>query len=1109
MAKFLSAFIVVTSIIILAGFGISIGYTLPGTNPDIVGPFDLNSYLITYFVFIVPNVLLFGALVFAVVTFTRNIAIGFILVLMMLLVNGLTESFLNEDKYILLASLLDPFGGAAISYYTKYWTVAEQNELPLPLIGYVIYNRLIWLVVSLLIFWRVFSVFQFHQNPWSFSFKKKTHIRSIAAKLGSITRVELPKVQRDYSTRHQLRVLWKLSVEDFKYIVKNWTFLSIVFFGLLLVLITISEVGGIILDTPTLPVTWKMLQNTGVFSLSIILCTFLYSGFLLNRSKVSNINQLIDVSPISNWILWGSKLLAIFKMQFILLMVMLVSGILFQLYSQFYHFELDLYLFELFILNFIRYAIWALLAFFIHIMIRNTYLGFFILLVLLIGLPLLSLAGIEQSVFKYNSGGSLNYSDMNGYGTSLIGFFKYRIYWFFGGISLLLLAGLFFVRGYISSAKERLRIAGSRFKRKTAISLVVFSALFFGMGTWIYYDNNVLNTRFSSKEREEQRVEAEKTYKRYESMAQPRIVSVDVHLDLYPESYDFKSKGSFLMVNKSPSIIDTLIVNHNDYKSTFSFNKEVEIVVEDSLYNVDIYKLQQPLIPGDSLTLEFQISNNPNTFFRKNSPVRRNGTFVNNRSLFPTLGYDPSFELVDDKTREKYDLPPNDLRPDPSAPGARANNYISKDSDWIDFEATVSTSKDQIAIAPGYLQKDWIENDRRYFHYKMDSKILNFYSFISAKYEVVQDKWNDVNLEIYYHKGHEFNLDRMMKGMKHALSYNSSEFSPYQHKQLRIIEFPKTSGTFAQAFPNTVPYSEAIGFIADVDEEGKEGVDYPFAITAHEVAHQWWAHQVIGADVLGSTMLSESVSEYSSLKVLEREYGKDQMRTFLKEALDNYLTGRTFESKREKPLMYNDGQGYIHYNKGSLIFYALSDYIGEDKFNRALQNLVKEVQFKGPPYPTSIQMVDYIKEQVPDTLSYLVKDMFETITLYDNKVYEASYEMLENDTYRVDIELMVSKYKNDEKGKRFYGEKEGDTLSYQSEKMSKPILSEKLGDYIEVGIFAKDENEEEETLYLKKHKFTEINNTLSIIVQKEPFEAGIDPLNKLIDISSDDNRVKL
>ena len=145
--------------------------------------------------------------------------------------------------------------------------------------------------------------------------------------------------------------------------------------------------------------------------------------------------------------------------------------------------------------------------------------------------------------------------------------------------------------------------------------------------------------------------------------------------------------------------------------------------------------------------------------YKLRSPVRENGTFINNFALFPSLGYSSQGELTDDKTREKYNLPKNDLQAHPSDSTALGNTYISKDSDWINFEATVSTSVDQIAIAPGYLQKEWSEGDRRYFHYKMDSKILNFYAFNSGRYEVKKEMFNGVSLEIYYNKRYSCNLD--------------------------------------------------------------------------------------------------------------------------------------------------------------------------------------------------------------------------------------------------------------------------------------------------------------------------------------------------------------
>ena len=94
---------------------------------------------------------------------------------------------------------------------------------------------------------------------------------------------------------------------------------------------------------------------------------------------------------------------------------------------------------------------------------------------------------------------------------------------------------------------------------------------------------------------------------------------------------------------------------------------------------------------------------------------------------------------------------------------------------------------DQIAIAPGELAREWSENGRHYFQYRTLKPVLNFFSVLSARYAVKRDKWNDVDLGIYYHPGHEYNLDKMMKGMKDALEYCTTNFSPYQNKTLRIV----------------------------------------------------------------------------------------------------------------------------------------------------------------------------------------------------------------------------------------------------------------------------------------------------------------------------------
>ncbi|MBL8973760.1 MAG: hypothetical protein JNK56_24435, partial [Myxococcales bacterium] len=412
------------------------------------------------------------------------------------------------------------------------------------------------------------------------------------------------------------------------------------------------------------------------------------------------------------------------------------------------------------------------------------------------------------------------------------------------------------------------------------------------------------------------------------------------------------------------------------------------------------------------------------------------------------------------------------------------NTYIATDADWIDFEASVCTAPDQIAIAPGYLQREWQQDGRRCFAYKMDSKILPFFSFLSARYAVLRDKWNDVNIEIYYQPGHEYNLARMVEATKQSLEYFSTNFSPYQHRQLRILEFPRYA-SFAQAFPNTVPFSESIGFIARVRDDDPDDIDYPFYVTAHEVAHQWWAHQVIGADVQGSTMMSESLAQYSALMIMERAYGRDKMKKFLAYELRSYLRGRSGETKKELPISLAENQPYIHYNKGSLVFYALREYLGEDVLNAALARYIKQVAFQPPPFTTSKDLIAILREVTPPARAHIIDDMLTTITLFDNKVRDASVEEKDG-KFTVKLTLAARKLRADELG----------------------VETEiPLQDDIEVGIFAEPGPGETlgKPLYLQYHPITQAETTLELTVDERPVRAGIDPSNKLIDRNPDDN----
>jgi ABC-2 type transport system permease protein len=344
-----------------------------------------------------------------------------------------------------------------------------------------------------------------------------------------------------------------------------------------------------------------------------------------------------------------------------------------------------------------------------------------------------------------------------------------------------------------------------------------------------------------------------------------------------------------------------------------------------------------------------------------------------------------------------------------------------------------------------------------------------------------------VAVEVYYHPGHEYNVDKMVKSVKHSLTYYSTNFGPYPHRQARIIEFPRYA-SFAQAFPGTMPYSESIGFIADLREE--DAIDGVYYVVAHEMAHQWWAHQVIGAMTQGATMMSETFAQYSALMVMEEAYGRDKMKQFLEYEMDRYLRGRSGEREGEQPLLYNENQAYIHYNKGSVIMYALREYIGEDSLNQALRNYLEAVAYQEAPYTTSLECLEYIKAATPDSLQYMIEDMFETITLYSNRTTDATYRLLPDGNYEVNIEVEVNKFRADSSGRET------------------PIA---FNDWIEVGVLAKAEEGKQNNrlLTVEKQRISSPEMSFSFIVEEEPLEAGIDPNYLLIDRFPDDNVMKL
>jgi ABC-2 type transport system permease protein len=1086
--RFLGGLLTNALVFVSIPLGIWFGALLPFLDAERLGP-NVALYYIHPFVFIVlPNLLFTAALFFGLAGVSRrmlpNYVGGAVLLMGYLIAGQLIVDMENE----MAASLVDPFGGQAFTTLTKYWTVAEKNSLLTPVSGEFLYNRLLWLAVGALGFAICYRLFSFSHLGAGLPFRRKLEVPSVdTAPTIAAGNIDLPSATRSFGTDATLLQLVAMTRHGFISIVRNVYFLAIVGAGLLFLGLSAPLVGEIY-GTTTFPVTYATLEVLeGSFSLFVLVLIAFYSGELIWEERDLKADQMYDSTPMPTWVPFASKLVALTLTVGVLLALVMLAGIVAQAFQGYFEFELGLYLQTLFGLRWIDYVLLCVVALLVHTLVNHKYMGHMIIIGLFVFTLFMGQLGLNHNLYRYGSDVGQTYSDMNRFGPFLGPFFWFKLYWGSVAVLFAFVSNMFWVRGVESGGHFRFRLAKMRVSPALLGGSALALALMLATGGFIFYNTNVLNEYRTSFDTEARFARHEREYKQFEHMAKPRIIAVDVEVDLFPEERDAFIRGVLTMTNKTDQAIDSVHVNTAttvDVRS-LEFGRPARLVHDDEFGAYRIYEFDSPLQPGDTTTLTFDLARTIDGFGNSiRLGVVGNGTFLNS-GVMPRLGYSPNGELVNDATRRKHGLEPRERVPAVDDSVALMDNYISLDADWVDFRATVSTVEDQIAIAPGYLVDERVEDGRRYFAYEMDDPILNFYSFLSADWEVATDSWNDVDIAVYYHEGHEYNIDRMISGVKKSLDYYSANWGPYQHRQVRILEFPRYS-SFAQSFPNTIPYSEAIGFIADVDNDDEEDIDYPFYVTAHEVAHQWWAHQVIGGRVQGSTVLSETLSQYSAFMVMEHEYGADKMKRFLQYEMDSYLMGRSFETKKELPLILNEGQGYIHYNKGSVVMYALKDYIGEAAVNQALADFLDETRYQGPPYPNSLALLQHLRAATPDSLQYVIEDMFETITLYENRATAATATEEADGFYLVQLDFESAKFRADSLG----NEREID-----------------VNDLVDIGVFGEDENGEEVTLYLAKHRVTSGQQQISVRVTGTPVSAGIDPGYKLIDRHNDDNVV--
>jgi hypothetical protein len=1085
---FFGKYIGAVSVSILPLLGISLGALLapimPWSDPQRIGPVYWSGHINGLLCYAIPNTIITGAVLYSLAILYRSTIVSFIGAMGILVLYGMAAGFSADIEKEWLSVFMDPFGFRPASIISKYFTVDEKNTRSIPLTGWFMLNRILWISISFVIV--IFSYFRF-----SFATKKekkslkKTQVKKEeeADKIFDVK--SKPVFDPDYSSKLSF---FHLIIFETKAILRNPTFVIITAIGMINLLVSLSfteEYGG-----KLYPVTYQIVDTIrGSFYSFLVAFIIFYSGVLVWKERDANIHDILDATPAKTSLLFLSKLAALAVALFTVLLCSIALGCIMQLFNGFYQIHPDVYFKSLMLIDLPSFLYLTVVALLFHYLINNRYIAYFSYVAfLIINTFIWDPLDIQSNMVIFGGTPDVTYSDMNGFGPFIKSLVWFNLYWVLASSILCFTVFSFFIRGREFNLKFRLASALSTIRRNR-FTISALLLLFLCCAAFVYYNTQILNTYITNDEFEKRSEQYERKYKKYEGVAQPKIVRVNYTIDLMPYERNLFSRSEIWLKNKTNEVIRevhfTMPISIDSVTLTIP---GAALKLRDNELYYRIYELHKPLYPGDSLKIVANATVINKGFENQVSftSLTQNGTFFNQGDIVPGIGYNNNLEISDKNKRNKLGLPSKkrSVPLNEQDTLARMINYIVQDADWVDVETVISTADDQIAVAPGSLIRSWKEKGKSFFHYKLDKASQNFYSFISARYEVARKQFKGINLEVYYIKEHAYNVPNMLSSMEKSLDYYTTHFGPYYHRQARIIEFPRYA-SYAQAFPGTMPYSEGIGFIQDLRDVRSDDIDMVFYIVAHEMGHQYWGHQLTGAAMQGSEWLSEGFAQYSALMVMEKEYGKEKMKKFLKYEMNKYLTGRGSELEAERPLYKTEGQSYIHYQKASVIMYYLKEMIGDANVNKALQKLLNDHAYKDPPYVTSMHAIRAFEDVTPDSLKYLINDLFKSVILFSNRIESCSSKKID-DQYEVTINVVSEKFLSDSLGKE---------------------ISIPVNDYIDIVILGdkKPDSETEHVLLQTRSKLQARETQLVFKVKTQPVKVGVDPYHYLIDRVPDDN----
>ncbi|MDF2176733.1 M1 family aminopeptidase [Aliiglaciecola sp. CAU 1673] len=1043
--------------LLLAEFG-------PFAEPGRLGDFHPEYYVKAWLFLALPSLLFATSLYFLVARLTSSLSATYFVVLLVTAMFPIWQSVYSADTKDLVAPL-DTIGIFAFLDMTRYWSLEQRNLELFEMTGPLALNRGLWLLVGAVLMASSFICFK----------------------------PRMPNIQRPKkSVRFQRFDGARPPLQQLKRPIMGWLFhfycfelrssaSSLVYIGLIVVfclnllLGTNAHLLGVdgVAHRPTTQFMLARINESFVFSAYLIIIYF--GAALVHRSKDSGFDALLDVQPLVNAV----RLLGHYAVLVSMLLIALLVSIVVALCVQLLHGEgpVDLLAFGYGVLvnRGVNLYLLAGLSVLVATLLPNKYLAMVITTGLILLQQYAGELGVEHHLLDFSIPTAV-YTGLNGFHPYLQAQGWFAVFWF------LALAVLFrvFLPFYPRGNEPQWRFAKRKFfAGVNPVSISCF-VLMLATGTYIYFNTNILNQYSHTDALLANRAQAERLFASSQHSVGLQVTDADIAIDLYPSSQEAKARGVLHISNVSAESVNSLLVRVNPALKlqALTIDGKVPSSATPTL-GYYLFEFDNAIDANHQVALHFTTQWLRDGFKNHGESTRlvNNGTFLTPFDLLPSLGFFNAERIHDKHLRQRHGLGPLPPLPDLDDKAAQASTYLGN-LGRLNYHAVISTEPNQRVVSSGELINTWEANGRAHFEFLSSHPIGMMFPVLSGDYQKASRIWQGVELAVYFHEDHGTNVDAMLNAMTASMQYYTEQWGSYPHASLSVVEVPGYQAN-AMSLPGVITMAENHGF--DEAIPSKQKSSRMFFTLAHEIAHQWWANQVIAANTQGARLLTETLAQYGAMRVVQRTFGEDAVVDLRGYELDQYFSSRG-HVESEHPL-FRSQQDHVAYHKGAIVLERIVSLLGEEKLNMALAEFFVQHRHKISDYPTSKALLAQIYSITPPQHKQEIHALLEQRQWFDFSIDSA--EMVESKAgFTLHIDLVNQGWMSN--------------ASEQHIKLNQEALT---------NLSVRDEQGTE--IYVQALKLAPGESTIEVTVSQKPAYLLIDPGILWLDINRQNNQWRL